>query len=353
MLTTATHDHKRGEDVRARLSVLSEVPDRWAEWVDRMAEYGSVFVTQREEGSAPSLRDQYILLQTLVGTWPFSLQEPDYPGLEEYRERIAAYLGKASREAKLHTSWTNPDEAYEAALERFIESILSDRRSSTMLRVIGEFVESIVLPGALNGLSQKLLTVTAPGVPDVYQGTEGWDLSLVDPDNRRPVDFTERREWLDRHAPGTDYLTRVLETWRSGEIKFAVVAAALALRRSYPDVFAAGTYIPIEAEGEAADHLVAFARVFHNDSVLVVVPRLTAAMLSRAELPMVPPERWAGTHLLLPTPPDTTFTDVFADRTRRVFSHGGRSVLNVQDVLSDFPVALLYAAQSEWSDGGE
>jgi (1->4)-alpha-D-glucan 1-alpha-D-glucosylmutase len=345
MITTATHDHKRGEDVRARLAALSEVPGIWAEWTERMAEYGEVFTANRDEGPAPSVQDQYMLLQTIVGTWPMELQGPEYDGIEEYRQRITDYAIKASREAKLETSWTRPDEQYENALERFVAAILNPKRSSTMLRVIAEMVEAIVLPGAINSLTQKLLTMTVPGMPDIYQGTDGWDLSLVDPDNRRAVDFSLRRRWMSAaDAPGDskDFCSRLVQEWRTGEIKHTVVRRALALRTRHADLFAAGDYIPLTVEGAHADRVLAFARMFRGRAALVVVPRLVTPLLQDCDRPLVPSNRWEDTRVMLPDsilePMENELT---GERLETTVMDGERS-LAVSRILATFPVALLY-----------
>jgi (1->4)-alpha-D-glucan 1-alpha-D-glucosylmutase len=342
MITTSTHDHKRGEDVRARLAVISEVPDLWRDWTARMAEYASVFATDREDGPAPSRNDQYLLLQTIIGAWPFELAPPDYPGIDSFRERIVEYAVKAAREAKLETSWSRPDEEYERALDRFISAIFSDRRSSTMLRIIGEMVATLSLPGVMNSLSQKLLTLTVPGVPDHYQGTDGWDFSLVDPDNRRPVDFALRREWIRRsdESPETR-CGRILREWQTGEIKHATVVAALQLRRELPDLFAAGTYLPLDTTGKFADHLIAFARTFNDETVIVVTPRLTANLMEGARAPLVPPDRWGDTEISIPRTISGKFSDRICGVMVKSREDGENTRIAVADLLTRFPVALL------------
>ena len=344
MVTTATHDHKRGEDVRARLSAISEVPVIWGEWTTRMAEYGEVFTTERDEGPAPSFQDQYMLLQTIVGTWPMDLHGPDYEGIEAYRRRITEYAIKATREAKLETSWTRPDEQYEEALERFIASILNPKRSSTMLRILGEMVDTVMLPGAINSLSQKLLTLTVPGMPDVYQGTDGWDLSLVDPDNRRPVDFDLRRQWLNRQSSEDnpeERCRRLVREWRSGEIKHFLVARTLAFRSRHADLFAAGDYVPLTVDGAHADRIVAFARTFRGATAIVVAPRLVAPMLQQEEFPLIAPEKWEDTRIVLPEHSPDHFQNEFGGETPHISEvNGGRSV-SVSQALATFPVALL------------
>lgn len=344
MVTTATHDHKRGEDVRARLAALSEVPGIWAEWTERMAEYGEVFTTQRDDGPAPSFQDQYMLLQTIVGTWPLDVHGPEYDGIDEYRRRITEYAIKAAREAKLETSWTRPDEQYEEALERYISSVLNPKRSSTMLRVIGEMVDTVILPGAVNSLSQKLLTLTVPGMPDIYQGTDGWDFSLVDPDNRRPVDFALRRRWLsaaDTAGDRREQYHRLVHTWRTGEIKHAIVRDTLLLRQRQADLFAAGDYLPLSVEGPQAERVLAFARVFRGIVAVVVVPRLVAGLLHDAQVPLVPPDRWSDTRVMLPDSFSQPLMHEFTEESIEVISAGTERSIALSRLLAVTPVAVL------------
>jgi (1->4)-alpha-D-glucan 1-alpha-D-glucosylmutase len=342
MIATATHDHKRGEDLRARLAVISEVPDLWRDWTTRMAEYGSVFVTDREEGPAPSRNDQYLLLQTIVGAWPFELSGPEYPGIEEFRRRIVEYAVKAAREAKLETSWSRPDEEYERGLDRFVTAIFNDRRSSTMLRIIGEMVDTLAVPGVINSLTQKLLTLTVPGVPDHYQGTDGWDFSLVDPDNRRPVDFGLRREWISRAGEDSqERCGRLITEWRTGEIKHATVTAVLRLRRELPDLFAVGEYLPLESTGRCADNLITFARTFREETVIVVAPRLVAPLLANVDVPLIPPDRWDDTEIIVPRTISGRFSDSISGVMAKSREDGESARILVADLLTRFPVALL------------
>ena len=203
----------------------------------------------------PGRNDEYLLYQTLVGAWPLEIDTPEHPGLAEFTERIVAYMIKASREAKVRTSWTAPDQEYEAGLERFVRRILDPQEGRAFLADLLAFQPRIALIGAVNGLAQTLLKLTAPGVPDTYQGCELWDLSLVDPDNRRPVDFELRRAFSSKRADAG----ALLASWRDGRIKQHVVARTLALRRRHPELFETGHYEPLEAEGALADRVVAFA----------------------------------------------------------------------------------------------
>jgi (1->4)-alpha-D-glucan 1-alpha-D-glucosylmutase len=337
MLATATHDHKRGEDVRARLNALSELPLEWRRQVGRWARRNRL--KRREAGAQriPGRNDEYLLYQILVGAWPFEIDTPEHPGLAEFAERIVAYMIKASREAKVRTSWTAPDQEYEAGLERFVRRILDPQEGRAFLADLLAFAPRVALVGAVNGLAQTLLKLTVPGVPDTYQGCDLWDLSLVDPDNRRPVDFERRRTFLEQPVDPS----KLLADWRDGRIKQHVVARTLALRRRHPEVFETGSYEPLEAAGARADRVVAFGRRTEREMVVVVVPRLVAELLEDRELPCPAAAAWGDTRLELPPS--------FAER-ELVEQLSGRpaptssDVLRVGDILSDLPVALLVAA---------
>ncbi|MBS0539576.1 MAG: malto-oligosyltrehalose synthase, partial [Proteobacteria bacterium] len=260
MLATATHDHKRGEDVRARLALLSEDPAGWTtrlgNWIER----------------APRLdpADLAMLFQTVVGAWPLELELDDTAGRKVFAERVAGWQEKALREAKLRSDWAHPDEAYEKQARDFTVALIAEDRHLTLLTDIFTFIQTIAPAGAVNALAQLVLKLTVPGVPDLYQGTEYWDFSLVDPDNRRPVDFAARRRSL-----GTTTLDMALPSWRDGRLKQIVVERLLALRRAKPQLFSDGSYEPIEAPA----HLVAFRRRHGADAVHVVVPRLAGHLV--------------------------------------------------------------------------
>lgn len=256
MTTTATHDTKRGEDVRARLSLLSEMPDAWAEAVRRWAGHND---RHRTGEDLPDRNAEYLLYQTVVGAWPLEL------------ERAVAYMEKASREAKVHTSWTNPVAEYDAALRVFVEAVLTDEE---FLADLEGFVAPLVAAGRVNSLAQTLVKLTSPGVPDTYQGTELWDLSLVDPDNRRPVDFGLRRALLGEMEAMTPQ--EVCDRAEEGLPKMLVTARCLQLRRQRPELFGTGgAYEPLASTGARADHVVAFIR---GGAAVTVVPRLVLGL---------------------------------------------------------------------------
>ncbi|MCD6034233.1 MAG: malto-oligosyltrehalose synthase, partial [Thermomicrobiales bacterium] len=259
LLTSSTHDTKRSEDVRARIAVLSELPREWRAAVNRWARLNRRGKTRVEGASAPDRNDEYLFYQTLLGAWPWGTETPD----EAFVARIEAFMLKAARESQVHTSWVNPDPAYEDALQRFVRAALDTSRPNPFLEDFAALREMVAHAGAINALAQQLLKLTAPGVPDIYQGTELWDQSLVDPDNRRPVDYRQRTRLLrglQRGRPGRRLAADLLETKADGRIKLYLTSRALACRATFPDLFARGAYIPLAAEGAAADHVVAFAR---------------------------------------------------------------------------------------------
>jgi len=336
MLASATHDHKRGEDVRARLNVLSELPLEWRREIGRWARLNRFKRREVNGQRVPGRNDEYLLYQTLVGAWPLEIDAPEHPGLGEFAERIVAYMIKASREAKARTSWTAPDPEYEAGLERFVRRILDPREGRAFIADLLAFEPRIALAGAVNGLAQTLLKLSAPGVPDTYQGCELWDLSLVDPDNRRPVDYDLRLAYLEQEIdPGT-----LLAQWRDGRIKQHVVALALALRRQHPDLFRTGSYEPLEATGSFGDRVIAFARRTPQVTMIVVVPRLIAALLEDREAPCPAPMIWGDTRLELPA---GLTGDLRNQLTGKPVPMPSGS-LAIAEVLADLPVALLLAA---------
>jgi (1->4)-alpha-D-glucan 1-alpha-D-glucosylmutase len=289
MLTTATHDHKRGEDVRARLAVISELPE---EWVDATTRWFAANEAIRPQGLDPA--DEYMLYQTAIGAWPLDLAAEDGAGLAAFGERLSAWWTKALREAKLRSSWAAPNEAYEAKAAQFVAALFEPARSRAFLADAVQFVARIAPAGAANGLVQAALRCTVPGVPDLYQGCEYWDFSLVDPDNRRPVDFGARRIALAQHLT-LDLLT---ESWRDGRIKQALLRKLLAARAREPALFAEGSYEPLALSGSRADNALAFLRRYEERTLLVVVARCCAAGLRNGLTPEA--DWWGDTTLALP-----------------------------------------------------
>jgi (1->4)-alpha-D-glucan 1-alpha-D-glucosylmutase len=266
LTATATHDTKRGEDARARLLSLSEIPADWADAVGSWQAMNAPLIDRSTPSRIPSAAHEYMLYQALLGAW--TAGGPD----RSLSERMQAFAIKAAREGKEQTSWLDPDQRYEAGLERFVNDILDPARSGPFIQSFGNFADRAALLGALNGLAQLTLKVTMPGVPDFYQGSEFWDLSLVDPDNRRPVDFPARAQALRCLAGSPDW-PMLSTAWPDGRIKLALTARLLALRQAAADVFTHGEYRPLTAKGRHAEEIVAFARCHEGDAILVVVPR--------------------------------------------------------------------------------
>jgi (1->4)-alpha-D-glucan 1-alpha-D-glucosylmutase len=265
MTASATHDTKRGEDARMRLAALSELAGEWIERVQAWSKANRRFLDRSAGTPAPSPGHEYLLYQALLGAWPWQAPNPNFV------ERMQAYAVKAARESKLQTSWLDPNEPYERGLTAFIAGILDARASADFIGSFDEFTRRAALLGALNGLAQLTIKATIPGVPDFYQGTEFWDLSLVDPDNRRPVDFAARRTALADIDP-PDW--RALQArWQDGKIKLALTRRLLAVRQDHRALFREGDYAPVPIEGEHKEHVLAFRRYRGRDAVIVVVGR--------------------------------------------------------------------------------
>ena len=308
MLATATHDHKRGEDLRMRLAVISEDTSAWAAAVATWSEQNRVFKSApagvddaQETGStAPDAADEYMLYQMIVGAWPLELSLADDAGLQRLAERLAAWQLKAVREAKRHTSWAQPDDAYEQGCASFLNAILDPQRAPNFLCNMHRFVQRIAGAGAVNALAQTALRLTTPGVPDLYQGCEYWDFSLVDPDNRRPVDFARRTATLPS-APSGELLEELLAGWRDGRIKQYLIWRCLALRQRAPLLFTNGAYAAVSNVGPMsgstdAAHCFAFLRRHRRQALLVVVPRFCGGLVRdenlRIDAQALPALRW-------------------------------------------------------------
>jgi (1->4)-alpha-D-glucan 1-alpha-D-glucosylmutase len=346
LLATATHDHKRGEDTRARLAVLSEVADAWEAAVRRWVRLNAAQKRDVEGQPAPDAADELMLYQTLVAAWPLDLSAEDAAGVDAYRGRVAGWLEKAVREAKRHSEWAAPNVAYEEACQEFLAQCLDAARPAGVAQEIAAFAARIAPAGAINSLAQTLLRLTQPGVPDLYQGTEFWDFSLVDPDNRRPVDWPARVAALALAAPPAE----LLASWRDGRVKQAIIARALALRARVPALFAAGSYLKLRIEGPAAAHALAFARLHEGRAVVVAASRLAAGLLpSEPEsqtVANVPAAAWDGTELVLPRQlHGCRFVDVFAGDVGAiaVLGDAGGGQVGLAELFADLPVALLEA----------
>ncbi|SFU64982.1 malto-oligosyltrehalose synthase [Nitrosospira multiformis] len=305
MLSTSSHDSKRSEDVRARISVLSEIPDQWARALKRWNRLNRS--SRRELGNtcAPSSNDEYLLYQILLGIWPFDA--PHGEELAALSDRVVAYMRKAAREAKVSSSWINPDSEYEAAMQDFVHALLSEQPNNLFLRDFLAFQQRVAWVGAFNSLSQVLLKLTSPGVPDIYQGNETWDFSLVDPDNRRPVDYTARRRSLQAirsmHAeegPGA-CAQHLMENLRDGRIKLYLTWKALTFRREHEQLFREGDYLPLKAHGDCSEHVCVFARRRGNEILVVAVPRLLGRLIGEQHRFPVGKSIWTDTWVELPS----------------------------------------------------
>jgi (1->4)-alpha-D-glucan 1-alpha-D-glucosylmutase len=333
LLTTASHDHKRGEDSRARLAVLSECGDWYAARVAHWQALAEPLRSQVGDSVAPSPGDELILYQTLLASWPAALDNNDSAGLEAYAERLEQWQQKALREAKLASSWDAPNEAYESACRAFLQDLLLQPPHQQLRTSIAAAAQRIAVPGALNSLAQTLLRMTAPGIPDLYQGADFWDLSLVDPDNRRPVDYLARQQALQQPATAAQLLDR----WRDGHIKQALISRTLNARAAHPALFARGHYQALNVIGEHAGQVLAYARYNDEQWAIVIVPRLAHALLGDAGSPLIDAKKWGDTRVLLPLTHSLP-------KLKGLFS--GHSVtpdkeLLVSTVLNEFPVNLL------------
>ena len=343
MLATSTHDTKRSEDVRARLNVLSEMSTPWRDAVRRWSRINRSRKRDLEGRQAPSRNDEYHFYQTLVGTWP--LTEPDPAGAAAYRERLEAYMIKVAREAKLRTSWTESDAPYEEALLHFVRSALEPRDNNLFLGDFIEFQRRVARFGLLNSLSQTLCKLTAPGVPDIYQGNEIWDFSLVDPDNRRAVDYRHRRALLAelQHGdPGT--APRALaQHMEDGRAKLLLTWKTLQLRRAHPQLFRDGDYRRLRVRGVRAQHLCAFARRWRQQSLVVVAPRLYRRLLGDEGALPLGEAVWGETLIELPREERSraTFRSVLDGAQLSPVRQGESVGLLAAQALAEFPVALL------------
>jgi len=341
MVATSTHDAKRGEDVRARLAVISETPEAWRRAVARWARLNARHVITLPSGRSPSSLAEYTLYQTLVGAWPaeFVADEPDPQALAAFAERIVAYAVKAAREAKLRTSWANPDQSYEQGLERFLRRVLDPRSARAFLENLRDFTRGLAPAALANSLAQVVLRTTAPGVADTYQGSELWELSLVDPDNRRPVDFAARaailKEFDAALAGGVErerLAADLLAEWHDGRIKFYVLSTLL--RHRAQAAWPGNAYAALDASGTHAAHVVAYSR----GGAIVVVPRLSYGLAGGA-LPLA--TAWETTTVHLPPDGAERYRDVLTGREFIARSHDGALALSLADILGVLPIAVL------------
>ncbi|MBE9125793.1 malto-oligosyltrehalose synthase [Coleofasciculus sp. LEGE 07081] len=332
---SSTHDTKRGEDIRARINVLSEIPGQWENTIRKWQEINGGHKECVEGLDVPDPNDEYFFYQTLLGTYPF--YESEYPA---FVGRIKEYIIKAIREAKVHTAWLRPDTGYEDGFIQFAERLLKDSEDNEFLQAFRPFQRRIQHYGIFNSLSQTLLKLTSPGVPDFYQGTELWDLSLVDPDNRRPVDFEQCIGILRdfKNHIETDYLgliQELLETPEDGRIKLFLIYQALQTRREYLELFQRGDYEKLTVIGSLRDHIVAFARHWDHTTIMAIAPRFLTSLIKEGEHPLGE-QVWQETRLSLPPGASSTWYDAMSGQEVQ-----GDDTLWIRDVLKHFPVALL------------
>jgi (1->4)-alpha-D-glucan 1-alpha-D-glucosylmutase len=385
--TSSTHDTKRSEDVRARLNVLAEIPRDWQKALGRWKLWNKRHRTRGEGPArgedAPDRNDEYLLYQTLIGAWPLEgvsggvvrgeWSDPlptthhspltihsappltnHYSLCADFVERICQYMEKAAREAKVHSSWINPDPAYDDAVRRFVTRILDEKISGRFLADFRAFCVRISHVGMFNSLAQTLVKLAAPGVPDFYQGTELWDFSLVDPDNRRPVDYDKRRRMLGelqtRLAAAGEHLPtfarELVTTKEDGRIKLYLIFRGLQCRRLDVDLFAQGEYAPVSALGSRAENVFAFVRRLQDRWVVAVVPRLLARLMpNQGDLPLGP-EVWQDSFLILPgIQPHQRLRNVLTGEPHDPTERDGQVVLSLAEVFANFPVALFVSGE--------
>ena len=338
---TSTHDTKRGEDARARINVLSEMPDEWLKKLRTWIKLNRGKKKRLRGLAVPDRNDEYFLYQTLIGAWPFA--EDEYP---EFVARIKSYIVKAVREAKVHTAWLKPDTEYENAYVAFAEKILARSETNAFLPEFIPFCQRVSHYGILNSLSQTLIKITSPGVPDFYQGSELWDLNLVDPDNRRPVDFDQRRAMLagiraQEKADIGRLVPDLLATSADGKIKLFLIYRALQAKKAHRELFRAGAYLPLESAGRFRSHVIAFAWRYQRQWALVIAPRFLSQLIPEGDFPLGR-HVWQDTEVVMPDGAPAAWRNVI---TGEALSAG--QALSVGDVLLNFPVALLMGEGKE------
>jgi (1->4)-alpha-D-glucan 1-alpha-D-glucosylmutase len=332
LLATSTHDTKRSEDVRARMAAISEIPDLWRQSLSKWRRANRRWKKRVDENEAPDGDEEYLYYQTLLGSWPLeSFRELSEAAHADYVRRIQEYMAKALKEAKLNTSWVQPNEAWDSAVAEFIARTLDRSPKNRFLDSFLPVAEMIAQTGAINSLAQTLLKLTSPGVPDIYQGNEIWNFSLVDPDNRRPVDYAKRTRLLE--SLGKVSPEELLGNWRDGRIKLFLTQRLLLFRRQHRALFQSGNYRPLAIEGEFADCCVAFVRECEGESVVIAAPRLSR----RIGFPPIG-ESWRDTNLQLPEKFQGA-QDIFSGEG--VF--GTDSGLRLATVFSRLPFAALFS----------
>jgi (1->4)-alpha-D-glucan 1-alpha-D-glucosylmutase len=338
LLATSTHDTKRSEDVRARMVAISELPQLWRRSIQRWRLLNRKWKRTIDEAQAPDPNEEYLLYQTLLGTWPVNMHgRAEQAASAEYVARIQAYMAKALNEAKLNTSWIRPNEDWLGAMRDFVAKILEASSKNKFLPNFLPVVEEIARLGAINSLTQTLLRLTSPGVPDIYQGNEIWDFSLVDPDNRRPVDYRRRRKMLA--TIGKAMPEELLQSWPDGRIKMFLIQRVLQFRREHADLFKCGNYLPLKASGNLADCCIGFARQLHDEWIVVIAPRFS----SRIGFPPVG-GRWKDTVVELPE-------NFGRENARELFTNRESRIENREFAVADAMSTLPFATITNCSGG--
>lgn len=349
MLTLTTHDTKRGEDARARIDALSDIAPEWRAALMRWRKFNDAKKSLVDGELAPDRNDEYLFYQTLVGAWPGgSLDGAEFAG---FRERIAAYMQKAIKEAKVHTSWVNPNEAYDRAVEKFVREVLAPENSDSFLNDFSQFQQGLAFAGMLNSLSQTLLKMTSPGVPDFYQGTELWDLNLVDPDNRRPVDFAKRRILLEELKRGEEtdlgrLLCDLLSHWQDGRVKLYLIYKTLNFRGEHEELFQRGRYLPLYAARKFRENICAFGRRLDGRWVIAVAPRLLARIVPPGRLPL---GQLVWEDAILPLPygaPDYWHNILTGEILSACETNRKQKGLPLHQIFKSYPVALIESGRT-------
>jgi (1->4)-alpha-D-glucan 1-alpha-D-glucosylmutase len=348
MSATSTHDTKRGEDARARLNILSEIPTTWRETVMRWTRINAPARSPRGGEAVLERGDEYLYYQALLGAWPADCEGPPD---RDFVNRMREYMRKATKEKKVRTSWINPSESYDEAVANFVEQTLTGTRSKPFLAQFLPFQSRVARLGMVNSLSQLILKITSPGVPDLYQGSELWDLSLVDPDNRRPVDFAARARQLERMLPVLEHpsvntavpvVTEMLDHWRDGRIKQYLTSAALRFRKQHARLFQFGEYLSLFASGKGSDHVVAFVRRLGPTTVLVVAPRLVTTLVGFEGGHPLGSSVWGDTRIQIPNEwAAKSYRNVFTGETITPPEAGEGASIGIGDVLRVCPVSML------------
>jgi (1->4)-alpha-D-glucan 1-alpha-D-glucosylmutase len=350
--TTSTHDTKWSEDVRARINVLSELPEEWKSRLALWTELNRPSKAEIDGRVVPRPNEEILLYQSMLGVWPF---EPlDLVDLPSLKKRIEKFMLKATREAKTHSNWISPNERHEAALLNFTSAILDLSSHNQFLIDFSEFARKIAVYGATNGYSQALLKMTSPGVPDLYQGAELWRLSLTDPDNRRPVSFPKRVAFLHELenmglGSSPQRFSELLASWEDGRLKLWLTKCVLNFRKTHRALFLRGAYVPIQPQGHHRESVCAFARAAANDWAIVVAPRLVTRVVGSGKFPIG--DIWGDDGVKLPSRTPSRWTDLFT--CEKFVAAGGEKEksLRLREIFARLPFALLVPDVESWPPG--